>query len=667
MPRFFRQFTVLSLLGISCATIVLGYFYHHLALDDVIARENRANAALARSLIHGVWPRHSDFIGRAGDIPAIELSSRPEVADLRDELAQQTRNLGVERVRVYNAEAVTVFATDARYIGRHALDDVTYIQARNGEVASRFERIEVARQPRTLLVSYVPVYSATGSVVSGVIAVGSDASTLLAATWDNTLKMAIATLLTLLGVYLAMRVVLKRAGREYRRNEVARRDGEAEIRHLAYHDGLTGLPNRLSFLEGIDKVLDDARATQNNFAVLFVDLDRFKLINDSLGHDAGDELLKVAAKRIRNCIRDHDQVFRIGGDEFTVILRSVGRPEDVSHVARRLVNSLSKIINLREHDVIVNASIGIALFPDNSDNSEKLISDADAAMYQAKQAGGNCYKFYTADMSERALDRLELETALQRALEEDQFELHYQPKVDLSGNRIVGVEALLRWQHPENGLIAPNSFIPFLESTGLITPVGDWVLRTACLQNKAWQDAGMEPITVSVNVSARQFGSRAVVKSVREALRESELDPQYLELELTESLLMQNADSAIDIMVELKDLGVQLSIDDFGSGYSSLSYLSQFPVDILKIDRSFIHNIDHSEKNTAITTAIASLAHSLNLDVVAEGVEETAQIDILREQGCQIVQGFLFSKPLVADDFARKLAEETLLVSNIAG
>lgn len=667
MPRFFRYFTVLSFIGILSATAILSYFHYQLSLGDVINREGRSNAAVARSLAHTLWPRHAAYIRQTDAIPAIELASRPETARLREDVLAQMARLEVARLHIYNSAGTTVFALDPRQIGRDVLADRGFVAARAGSVASHIATLRDGATVQELLVSYVPVSTATGGSVDGVLAVGSDVTALLSATRRNTLYMGLGILLTLFTVYLAMRVMLQRAGARYRGMEEKERQNDEEIRHLAYHDGLTGLPNRLSFLEQIDEVLDDARAAQNSFAVLFIDLDRFKLINDSLGHDAGDELLRVAAKRIRNCIRDHDRVYRIGGDEFTVLLRSVGRPEDVSHVARRLVNSLSRVINLRNHDVIVNASIGIALYPDNARESERLISDADAAMYQAKQAGGNCYKFYTADMSERALDRLELETALQRALEEDQFRLHYQPKVDLANNRIVGVEALLRWQHPENGLIPPNSFIPFLESTGLITPVGDWVLRTACRQNRAWQEAGMEPIVVSVNVSARQFSSRAVVKSVREALRESELDPQYLELELTESLLMQSADSAIEIMMELKAMGVRLSIDDFGSGYSSLSYLSQFPVDTLKIDRSFIHNIDQSEKNTAITTAIASLAHSLNLEVVAEGVEETTQIDILREQGCEVVQGFLFSKPLEAEDFASKLAAERLLVSKIAG
>ena len=667
MPRFFRQFSVLSFIGILCATVVLSYLYHRLTLDDVVSREGRANVALARSLIHSLWPHHGTYVRGTGDIPAIELASRPETTRLREDVARLMQALKVDRVRLYNSEGTTVFATDTRHIGEDALADWGFVGARGGEVVSHITTIRDRLGDNDLLLSYVPVYGATGSTVEGVIAVGSDVSDLLVVTWNNTIYMAIGILVTLLTVYFTMRIMLQRAGVHYRRSEAAKREGEAEIRHLAYHDGLTGLPNRLSFLEQIEDVLEDAETAQNSFAVLFVDLDRFKLINDSLGHDAGDELLRVAARRIRNCIRDHDRVYRIGGDEFTVILRSVGRPEDVSHVARRLTNSLSRVINLRNHDVIVNASIGIALYPDNATEAERLISDADAAMYQAKQAGGNCYKFFTADMSERALDRLELETALQRALEENQFRLYYQPKIDLAGGRIMGVEALLRWEHPDNGLIPPASFIPFLESTGLITPVGDWVLRTACRQARAWLDADMAPISVSVNVSARQFASRAVVKSVREALRESGLPPQYLELELTESLLMNSADSAIDIMMELKALGVQLSIDDFGSGYSSLSYLSQFPVDTLKIDRSFIRNINTSEKNAAITTAIASLAHSLNLDIVAEGVEETAQIDVLREQGCQIVQGFLFSKPLPAEEITDKLSSETPLMSDIAG
>ncbi len=454
-------------------------------------------------------------------------------------------------------------------------------------------------------------------------------------------------------LFLALLFILGQAEHAMHSHHQRHVDDEARIRFQAHHDALTGLPNRLNFVKGVKDAIKRAKRMQQPLGIIFLDLDRFKLVNDSLGLEAGDRLLQVASERVVSAVREADMVFRVGGDEFAVIMEGLDHAENAALAARRIIAAVAEPVKLQEHDLIVTASIGISTYPKDDDSAEQLIKDADAAMYRAKESGSNRYEFYTEDMNTTALQRLDLETALQKALHNDEFLLYYQPKVSSVSGGIVGIEALLRWSRPEKGIVPPDQFIPFLEDTGLIVPVGEWVLRTACVQNKRWQDMGLAPIRVSVNISARQFRTESFAKSVQRILNETGLNANYLELELTENLLIDNAEAAIAIMEELKGIGVSLSIDDFGTGYSSLNYLKRFPVDYLKIDRSFIVDLTTSEKDAAITSAIAALAHNLNLGLVAEGVEENDQVDFLRAHGYQEMQGFLFSRPVPAAELEK--------------
>ena len=434
-----------------------------------------------------------------------------------------------------------------------------------------------------------------------------------------------------------------------------RKVAEERIQSLAYFDALTGLPNRTLLRDRLTLALASARRNKSKVALFFLDLDRFKNINDSLGHSVGDLLLKGIAERLKTWGREQDTIARLGGDEFLVVLNDVREVGDAAVAARRFMDSMTAEIVIQNHTLSVSCSLGISIYPEHGTDSETLIKNADAAMYTAKDSGRNNFKFFTADMNARAVERLNLENSLRAALERKELFLMYQPQMDMASGKMIGLEALLRWQHPEMGLVPPNDFIRIAENSGLIVPIGEWVLRTACSQARKWQDEGLAAVSVAVNVSAVQFRREGFCELVRKVLLDTGIPPQYLELEVTESLLLSSADVTFSVLQELKDMGLSLSIDDFGTGYSSLSYLKRFPVSKLKIDRSFVRDVALDPDGAAITTAIISMAKSLNLKVIAEGVEDEAQMSFLRAHHCDEIQGYYYSKPLMTDEIAAKL------------
>ena len=431
---------------------------------------------------------------------------------------------------------------------------------------------------------------------------------------------------------------------------IERARAENSIRHMANHDALTGLPNRTLLGDRLGQALLHAQRYKRGVTVAFVDLDNFKLINDSLGHHAGDELLKTIAARMRSCVRGTDTVVRLGGDEFVLVLFDDTKDQELRAVLERLRKSISGPVQLNGQTYKVTCSMGLARYPGDGEDGRTLLMNADAAMYRAKELGRNNYQFYKAEMNAKVHERLRRREQLREALEDGQFKLVYQPQVDARSGAIFGVEALLRWHHPTDGMISPADFIPIAEETGLIVPIGDWVLETACAQNRRWQDEGLPPITVSVNVSAHQFLQKGWVDVVAKALERTGLEAQYLELELTESLIMRDLEASIETMRRLQQMGVRLSIDDFGTGYSSLSALKHFPVGRLKIDKSFVRELPHGEDDKAIAIAVISLGQRLNLNVIAEGVETQAQVDFLSDNDCHEVQGYHFSKPVPPDE-----------------
>ncbi len=431
-----------------------------------------------------------------------------------------------------------------------------------------------------------------------------------------------------------------------------RKAQEERIRHLAHHDGLTGLPNRLLFLERLQLSLDQARRQAKGVAVLFIDLDRFKTINDSLGHHVGDGLLQSVAQRLSQVIRAGDTVSRLGGDEFVVILNSIETVEEVAQIIeQRLIPLVRQPHAVAGSELYVSCSVGVALFPEDGEDLDQLMRNADAAMYEAKSTGRDNFQFFTQAMNARAFERLRTENALRHAVEREELELHFQPLLDIASRRLVGAEALLRWRHPELGLFPPARFIPVAEETGLIVPIGAWVLGEACRRQQEWQRAGLEGVFVAVNISAVQFRHGSFVDTVADAVAASGMEPACLELEVTETMLMESAEANVAVLKALKASGVRLSIDDFGTGYSSLNYLNRFPIDKLKVDRSFVADMLTDPTDLAITRAIIGLGHTLGLKVTAEGVEYPEELCRLAEAGCDEVQGYFFARPLPAHEF----------------
>jgi len=430
---------------------------------------------------------------------------------------------------------------------------------------------------------------------------------------------------------------------------------EERLNYLAHHDPLTGLPNRLLFHDRLEQAVLQAQRNKFMVAVMFLDLDRFKIINDTLGHVIGDELLVAVAERLKRCAREIDTIARLGGDEFAVIITQIHQESDVELVAKKIIHTLSSVYSVGGYEVFITASIGINLYPGIDNDRGKLLENADVAMYHAKQYGRNNYKFYSTDMNAVAFERLMLETNLRHALEREEFTLYYQPQIDMQSGQVNGVEALIRWQHPDLGLVSPLEFIPLLEETGLILPVGEWVIRTACGQIREWLDAGFPPLTMAVNLSARQFRQPNLIEMIEQMLLEFDIPPELLELELTESVMMDDIEETVATLQKFKQLGLKIAIDDFGTGVSSLGYLKHFPIDTLKISHDFVLNLPADSADASIASAVIGLARNMQLSSVAEGVENQGQMDFLRGQDCERIQGFLFSRPIPSDQMTALL------------
>ncbi|WP_159882793.1 putative bifunctional diguanylate cyclase/phosphodiesterase [Paenibacillus puerhi] len=455
---------------------------------------------------------------------------------------------------------------------------------------------------------------------------------------------------TLLLIVLTAPMTYLVAADIYQREQTVR-----QLSYLAYHDQLTGLPNRQMFQETLTLSIDAAKHSQQQLSVMLIDLDRFKNVNETFGHEFGDQLLKEAAWRLQTGLRTGDVVARQGGDEFTLYLKDTGQTDDAEKIAQKIMRLLGQPFSIQGHVLRVGCSIGIAMYPIDGEDSVTLMKNADTALYRAKDRGKNGYQFFQAEMNETVIQKLIMEEWLNQALEHDEFILHYQPQVDIFTSRMNGMEALIRWNHPRLGFISPGEFIPLAEETGLIIPIGEWVLRTACKQNKVWQAAGFTPIKMAVNISPIQFHQPDFVQVVLRALQDSGLEPQYLELEITEGIAMVHVDQVIQKLQTLRDLGVHISMDDFGTGYSSLSYLKKFPINKLKIAQQFVRDITDDPDDAAIIQAIMAMAHSLKLNVIAEGVETEEQLSFLLGVKCREIQGYIFSKPIPAREFTSLL------------
>jgi diguanylate cyclase (GGDEF)-like protein len=440
---------------------------------------------------------------------------------------------------------------------------------------------------------------------------------------------------------------------------IERKKDLEELSHLANYDSLTGLANRLLFRERLDRALIRADRNKSLVALFVIDLDRFKNVNDTLGHDAGDKLLIDVADRLRKCTRGGDTIARLGGDEFTIIMEDIKDVDDAVIIAEKVLAFMQEKFIIKNNDIFVTPSIGLTIYPIDNSNATNLFVNADDAMYSAKKSGRNCYRFFTSDMNAHLVKRVKLETKLRRAIENEELVLYYQPKFNVNEKYPIGAEALVRWNDPEEGMISPALFIPLAEETGLIGPITDWVIKEACTQNSKWQQQGYKPIRMAINLSPKQFNRKDIVSRIFNQIINSDLSLKYVELEVTESALIEDVEKSCEIMMELKKWGVHISIDDFGTGYSSLSYLKKFPLDTLKIDQSFVRDLMQDSDDAAIVTAIIAMAKNLKFNVIAEGVENQDQLDYLAAHGCNEVQGYFTGKPVPADEFEQLLVKKT--------
>jgi diguanylate cyclase (GGDEF)-like protein len=632
--------------------------------EALLERETRANIAVAHALVGSDRSRYAALVAGAGALNRRDLLRREEIRGLR-ESADWLRAQGeMVRIELLGPGGLIVFSSDPARIGLKLGGEPGIAAAMAGRGSSALlapERVRLivgGDDKRALVSTHVPLRPDEASSVPAVVEVVSDVTPLVAGLERAERDKLVWVAGGLLALYALLLVLVGRAERILRKQEIERLASEERVRHHAYHDRLTGLPNRDSLMERLDEAVKLCALAQRMFALLLVDLDRLSTIREGLGQEAGNEVVGRVAARMRDSVREGDVVFRVGAGEFALLLEDVVSPGDAANVARRVIEASARPIRVGKHEVSTAASVGITVFPDDDRTPERLVRNADAAMRRAKEAGRSRFEFYTPEMNLQAIERLELESALQRALANREFVVHYQPRVDAMTRDVVAVEALLRWRHPTLGLLAPERFMALLEDTGLILPAGEWVLRHTCEQVVAWRRSGYSELRASVNVSPEQFRSGTLVDAVKRALGEAGLPAAALELEISESLLVESADEAVKLLDELHGLGVRLSIDDFGAGYTSLGYLKRFPVDFLKLDRSLVKGLPESDKDRAIASAVSNMARSLGLGLVAEGVERQPQAEFLARHRCQELQGNLYGRPVPAEELEILLAKQ---------
>jgi len=655
-----NRFLLISVLvGLVVVTTLL-LLYRSITTQALIEQEERANTNVVYILANMILPRVDNLLNQTESLNQIDL-------ELVDRLVNQAvLNTSIAKVKIMNRSGLVLYSSDPTQIGESKYTNDSFNSAIEGVPATSlsmrktFRAFTAELRDRHIISTYIPIRSNESRRIIGVFEIYSDVTHLFQTSMRIQLQIGIAVALSLMLIYLVLYKMARRADRVVNAQNAERIAAAERERYQAYHDQLTGLPNRVSFIERLDEALSRARREDFMVGVMYLDIDRFKMINDSFGHEEGDDLLRRATRRLNQVVRESDLLFRMGGDEFTVIVERGILPGEIAHLAQRILRAMREPIEIRGHSFVVTVSIGMSVFPKDHATVEQLVKNAEAAMYRSKQKGRNQYCFYTPEMNTQASERLVMESALQQAIGNQEFILHYQPRVETQSGVIVGAEALLRWERPQQGLIPPGEFISILEDRDLIVEVGEWVLRSAARQVREWLDQGLDPRRVSVNVSSRQFRQRNFINVVKSAIDDAGIPPGYIELELTESLLLDNSSHAIEAMRNLKALGIKLSIDDFGTGYSSLNYLKLLPIDFLKIDRSFINDVTTNDRDVAIVNTITTLAEELGIEVVAEGVETQGQWDFLRGKYCQELQGYFFSRPVEAQDLARLLSRPRL-------
>ena len=657
-----RNYSVASLIGIVLVAVSLVYFYQATETKALMERESQANADLARTIANTFWPKYADFISHAGEIPIGLLASQPEIEQINQDILHKIRGLRVAKVKIYDLNGLVVFSTQASQIGDNKAHNSGFQDARGGRVASEiifrdsFSSFEGSIYDRNLVASYVPVRSSFDQPVEAVFEIYSDITPLLGdiEKTRNHILLVITSLMVML--YLFLLLIVRRAQKQLDANAVMqRRDQQHRLDYLEYHDEVTGLLNRKGLLRQMQHyVLADNSDSSVGLGVVAIKLRNLGAISGGLGHQRVKHLLRLAAERIKGCASQHENVSHLDSSEFVLIVENLFSDSELDFLVDKLNHFFAEPIDVDGKSVALSIAIGV----DSSwggKSCESLVNNALLALSECKVLEKH-YLRYDDSMELKKQEYLNLEIEISRALQQREFTLYYQPKVNVQSGEVTGMEALLRWQHPQRGLVMPGGFISLLEERGYIIELGEWLLHEACKQCRTWHQEGHEHLRVAVNVSLKQLDSKAFVKSVAEALSESGLPPQALELELTESILVKDTERVTAMLRELKGLGVRLSIDDFGTGYSSLGYLTQFPFDYLKIDRTFIRDMMHNHDHEVLTGAIITMAKSLNMGVVAEGIETQEQLRLVRDMGCDEVQGFYFSQAVEPAHFVNVLS-----------
>ena len=654
--RLLPFFSVASLISIVIVSVIMSVFFRDMAIRNVTQNTESENTLLTRVIAGTIWPDYSDFLTSVSGQSPREIREHPEYQRLYDEVRRRMQGLPILKIKIYDVNGFTVFSTDESQLGQDKSSYAGFHAARTGEVVSaltfrdQINSFENTIADRHIVTSYFPVRSTPDGEVEGVFELYADVTPQIERLNETQLSVFSGVIGTLLLLYVVLLLFVQHADRIIRRQE--------EAFHLrAHYDELTGLPNRALFRDRLQQAIHRSLRQERLVAIMFIDMDRFKTINDTLGHEAGDALLREISHRLKGCLRPYDTAARLGGDEFTVILEGIRDVEEIDNVAERIVYRLGRPYRLFDKEQHTNASIGITVYPFDDESIDNLLKNADIAMYRAKEAGGNQFVYYSDSMQKQLLRRHEIENGLHRALANRELRVYYQPKIDLESGLTAGVEALVRWDHPEQGLVSPAEFIPVAEESQLIVRIGEYVIEQTGRDLRRWLDSGLTPPRISVNISARQFLEKNFVEKMTGLLAQSGVSPDGFELEITESILVEQHDLTAMVLARLRKLGVTVSLDDFGTGYSSLRYLRELPVDVVKIDRSFIAKLDSVHEDRELVQGMIALAKSLHLEVVAEGVETSEQASLLRTMRCDLAQGYLYARPMPENAIAAWLRD----------
>jgi diguanylate cyclase (GGDEF)-like protein len=661
--RLLRYFGITSLLGVLVVLAPLVYFYRAASIETLERHVTDNNVNITKILTNTVWINYVEYFEEVAKTRNTGHLDDEKFREIRDELIRQTQGLPVVKVKIYDKTGIVVFSMDPAEVGEDKSNDDGFIQALRGDKAvseivleNQFDEFENKLMDRNLISSYVPMHVRGSVEVSGAFEVYSDVTDYVNELKSTTWKIVAVVAGSMSFLYLFMFGVVRKADRALKLQESEIEQAhEAVITHQALHDHLTGLANRLNLLKTLDALLYSTGMESEKCAVLCLGIDGLKSINDSFGHQSGDASIIEVSRRLEAVFGEESIIARLGGDEFAVVISDLKSDVEFEQIVEK-IDRMQKAISsepfhFNGHEISLSTSVGVSIFPDDGKTVEDVLQAAERAQAHTKKEGRGGYQFHAQGMNARAMDMLLMERELRKALVDDQFALFYQPKVDIHSGKIVGAEALIRWNHPTRGLIGPGAFIEVVEERGLVIPLGEWVLREACRQNAAWQKAGMAHMPIAINLSAAHFNKASLISDVKNALREHSLDPECLELELTESSFMKDTKSSVSVMNDIRALGVFLALDDFGTGYSSLSQLKGLPLHNLKLDQSFVRGLPEDRDDLAICTAVIAMGNALEMKVIAEGVETLDQLVLLRSLGADVAQGYHIAKPLPADKF----------------